>query len=531
MTERTSVRLGAFIALFSLFFAFSNPAHAVALSITTPSTQTAVSGSAFSLQIVASGGSGGNQFAIASGTLPTGLALDANTGIISGTPSTSESKTISVRVTDGSSATATTSSFAINTGWMVSTYAGNGNATASGDGGAATSAGMDPHGLSLTSDGTLYFSDGTSRQIRKISTSGTISTVFTPTGMPSGLVVLENGDIIYNEYTSTTRLKKWTASNSSITWYSAATPTFDSPRGLIADANGNYFVTAAQYGYLYKVGTNATATLIAGTGTLATSGDGGAATSASVNAPGDIAVDSAGNIFFTELNGNTVRKINTSGTISTVIASGTYSGDGGPSSSARTAGVWGIAIDGGGNIFFGEKNGVALRRIDAVTGIVTRVAGTGSLGTNGSPVNGISSVATFSNLTMSMRFDRSGNLFWVDYSNKLIRKIANLGVPFTTPVVTFPLTALGTIAKGVNQTLTATASTTGTATFFANGKRIPGCISKPVTGTAPITVTCTWKPITSGGVNLSAILTPSDTAVAGVRSQLTLSVGRRTTTR
>lgn len=535
MFRRVHVRQGALIALLGLLLTFIsslNFAQAAALAITTPSTQTAVSGTAFSLQIVASGGTGGNQYAIASGTLPAGLALDANTGIISGTPTASESKSITVRVTDGSAATATTSAFLINTGWMVTTYAGNGNATASGDGGAATSAGMDPHALSLTSDGTLYFSDATTNKVRKVSTSGTISAVFTATAAaPTGIVALDNGDVIYNEYSTNVRLKKWTASNSAITFFSNSTPTFSSPRGLITDAAGNYYVTEAQNHYLYKVSSSGVGTLLAGTGTANTTGDGGAATSAALNGPGDIGVDQSGNIFFTELFGNVLRKINTSGTISTVIASGTYSGDGGNYASARTAGVWGLAIDGAGNIFFGEKNGVAIRRIDATTGIVTRVAGTGSLGTNGSPVNGISSIATFSNLTMSMRFDRSGNLYVVDYSNHIIRKIAGVGAPYVPPAATVPITTSGSINKGIAQTLTATASTTGTITFYANGKKIPGCISKSVTGSAPITVTCIWKPMTSGGFTVKAVLIPTDNTIANGISQVNYVVGRRTNNR
>lgn len=527
MASRSLVRMSAVLALIGLISALAPTARAAALTITTPATQTALSGNQFSLQIVASGGTGGNQFTLASGSLPVGLALETNTGLISGVPTTAASATIAIRVTDNSSASATTSSFLINTGWIVSTYAGNGSATTSGNGGPATSAGMQPHALSVKSDGTVYFSDVSDSSLRKVDSNGDVQVVTNPGSTVTGLVVRDNGDLLYNFYSGSSPIKKFAASNSATSNYSALSPTFSMPRGLISDQAGNLYLADAGNHVIRKIAADGSMTTVAGNGSGSSSGDGSAATSAAINYPGDVAVGSDGSLYITELNGNAVRRVSSSGVISTLIASGSYSGENVAYTNARTPGVWGVAVDGGNNVFVMEKNGIALRRIDAITGQITRVAGTGSAGTNGSPVNGISSQATFSTLVMVMRFDRQGNLYVIDYSNSLIRKIAGIGTPFTTPVATATLSAGSGWRKGVSQNLSASVSTVGRVTFLVNGKRIPGCTNKVASGSAPITVTCAWKPTASGSFNISATLTPTDNTLSQASTRVNVSVGRR----
>lgn len=531
MVIKFAVRKSALFALIALISAFAPTARAATLTITTPATQTAVSGNQFSLQIVASGGTGGNQFTLATGSLPAGLTLDANIGVISGTPTTSVSASITIRVTDNSSASATTSSFLINTGWIVSTFAGNGNQTTSGDGGPATSAGMSPHALSIRSDGTVYFSDVSAGTLRRIDSNGNVQNLSTPGSTISGVVVRDNGDMLYGIYSGTSPIKKFTASNSAVSNYSAFSPSFSMPRGLISDQAGNLYLADSGNHVIRKIATDGSITTVAGNGSAATSGDGSAATSAAINYPGDVAVGSDGSLYITELNGNALRKVSSSGTISTLIANGSYAGENVAFSNARTPGVWGVAVDGGNNVFVMEKNGIALRRIDAITGQITRVAGTGSAGVNGSPVNGISSQATFSSLMMVIRFDRQGNLYVIDYSNGMIRKITGIGTPFNSPVATAALSAGSGWRKGVAQNISATLSAEGRVTFLANGKRIPGCINKIASGTTPITVTCAWKPQTSGSFIIRAVLTPTDGSLSAVTSEVRVGVERRSTKR
>lgn len=521
------MKKSAFALLFALSLWSAPFANAAALTITTPSTQTAIVGNQFSLQLGTAGGTGGNQFAIATGILPSGFTLDANSGIISGQATASQSQTISVRVTDNSSATAVTSTFQINTGWVVSTFAGDGNQATSGNGGPATSAGMLPHALSIRSDGTVYFSDTNSNSIRRVDSNGNVQNISTPGSSVTGLVVRDNGDMLYNIYSGTNPIKKFAASNSLVSNYSATSPTFNMPRGLISDRSGHLYLADAGNHVIRKIAADGSMTTVAGNGSAATSGDGSAATSASINYPGDVAVGSDGSLYITELNGNAVRKVSSAGVISTLIANGSYAGENVAYSNARTPGVWGIAVDGGNNVFVMEKNGIALRRIDANTGQITRVAGTGSSGVNGSPVNGISSQATFSTLVMVIRFDQQGNLYVIDYSNNMIRKIAGIGTPFTTPEATANLSAGTGWRKGVSQNLSATVSTEGRVTFLVNGKRIPGCTNKIASGSAPITVTCAWKPTASGSLYVSAILTPTDNTLSQVSTRVNVGVARR----
>jgi sugar lactone lactonase YvrE len=417
---------------------------------------------------------------------------------------------------------------------MVSTFAGTPGVSAeSGIGGAATSASFDVHAISIRKDGVVYFSDPTANKIHKIGLDGIVTNVLSGIGIPSAIIARDNGDFFFHTYNGTNRIQKYTASTQVRAVWSAANTNFSSPRGGISDSAGNIYVADSSNNQIKKIDTSGAMTVIAGTGTAGGAGDNGAATAATIDYPGDVAVDGLGNIYFTELNSNRIRKISPNGTMLKVLGdgTGTYSGDGGLATSARTAGVWGIAVDGGNNLFFVEKNGTAIRKIDATTGVVTRVAGTGLSGTNGSPVDGISPLATFSSLLMVARFDIQGNLYIIDYSNKLIRKISGVGTPFTTPAATASMSVPNGLRKGASQNISATLSNEGKVTFLLNGKRIPGCINKVASGTAPITVTCVWKPTASGSFNLSATFTPTDNTLSPVSTRVNVAVGRRTTTR
>lgn len=450
--------------------------------------------------------------------------------MIIGIPTASETRTVTIRVRDSSLATATTAAFTINTGWMVSTYGGTGSSIMSGNGGAATSAGMQPATLSIARDGSIYFVEDTANLIRKIASNGVISQILTSVGRSMTLLARDNGDFYYAPWIASTKLKKYTASTATTADWSTGAVNLNYPRGMVMDSSGNFFVADGGAHIIRKFAPDGTPSVVAGTGTASSTGDGGQATSATLNSPMDLALDSVGNLYVTEYNGNRIRKIATNGVISTVIGNGTsvMSGDGGLAVNATVNNLWSIAIDGGDNIYFNEGMLGTIRKIDATTGIVTRVVGIGEPGVMGSPINGVSSIATFSLVTLQMRFDVLGNLYWVDKYNYMIRKVALLGVPIKNASAV-SVTAGGSFTKGQNQTLTTTVNTGGKLTFLANGKRIPGCFSRILAAAGSFI--CNWKPTASGSVRLSTSFIPDDITYNRSEQILDVVVGRRSNKR
>ena len=165
---------------------------------------------------------------------------------------------------------------------------------------------------------------------------------------------------------------------------------------------------------------------IAGNGTAGFSGDGAAATLASINNAGHVAIDASGNIFITDYNNNRIRKVNPAGIISTFAGTGVagYSGDGGPAISARLNHPNVIAFDALGNIYFGDANNNVIRKI-STSGIITTVAGTGVAGYSG---DGGPAIAAKLGYLPSVVVDPSGNLIILDYSNNRVRKVDGAGI-------------------------------------------------------------------------------------------------------
>ena len=164
-------------------------------------------------------------------------------------------------------------------------------------------------------------------------------------------------------------------------------------------------------------------TTVAGTGTSGFSGDGGLASSAQLWNPRGINVDSIGNVFFADLSNQRIRKIDaTTGIISTIAGTGTagYSGDGGLSSSAQLWNPWGVAVDSAGNIFIADTASQRIRKIDVTTGVISTVAGTGTAGFSGD--GGLATSAQL-NSPQGLAVDSAGNVFIADTTNHSIRKI------------------------------------------------------------------------------------------------------------
>ena len=170
-------------------------------------------------------------------------------------------------------------------------------------------------------------------------------------------------------------------------------------------------------------------TTYAGTGGGGYSGDGGPAVNATIDAPLDVYADSNGNVLISDQYNHRVRKVDAvTGIITTIAGNGTpgFSGDGGLAIHAKLNQPTGLFVDKQNNIYVAEYGNGTVRRIDAVTGIITTVAGTGVTGFSGD-----GGPATNAKLFCSDVFvDSYGNLIIADYENNRIRKVSS-GVAVT----------------------------------------------------------------------------------------------------
>jgi len=244
----------------------------------------------------------------------------------------------------------------------VITLAGTGTAGYSGDGGSATSAELtSPKGVALDDDGNLYIADTGNHCIRKISTAGNISTV-AGIGTQSGF----SGDGL-----------------------PAANAKLNAPEGVVIEnlggSNVRIYIADTGNHCIRRVDSAGNIATVAGTGTQAGyTGDGGAATSAKLNAPQGV-FEISGEFFVADTLNHCIRKVSTSGTITTVAGTGTagFSGDGGAAAAARLSSPGGVFVDGAGNLFIADSGNHRVRVVSALDDIIRTLAGTGSHGFNG----------------------------------------------------------------------------------------------------------------------------------------------------
>jgi sugar lactone lactonase YvrE len=205
------------------------------------------------------------------------------------------------------------------------------------------------------------------------------------------------------------------------------------PIGIAVDANGNVYI--ADYGNdrIRRVsGASGTITLFAGTGTSGSAGDSGPATSAQLSNPVGLALDGAGNLYLADLSNNRIRRIDgVTGTITTVAGTGVYGfgGDGGAATSAQLSQPRGVALDSAGNLYVADTSNNRIRRIDAVTGLITTVAGAGAAGFvgDGGPATSAELYQPY-----GVALDRAGNLYIADSENSRIRRVDAVTAEITT---------------------------------------------------------------------------------------------------
>jgi large repetitive protein len=294
----------------------------------------------------------------------------------------------------------------VNNAGTISTIAGTGTASSTGDGSAATSATLNqPTGLAFDASGNLYIAELGGNRIRKINTSGTISTI-AGTGTASS-----TGD-----------------------GGAATSATINQPTDLAFDASGNLYISESGGNRIRKINTSGIISTIAGTGAASSTGDGSAATSATLNTPAGLVFDASGNLYIAENAGQRVRMINTSGDISTIAGTGTAgsTGDGASATSATIKYPRALAFDASGNLFIATENGSRVRKINT-SGIISTFAGTGSYAYSGD--GGAANAAAFKT-PFSLAF-YSGNLYVADLNAYVVRKICNTPRPTLSTPLTY----------------------------------------------------------------------------------------------
>lgn len=162
------------------------------------------------------------------------------------------------------------------------------------------------------------------------------------------------------------------------------------PRGVAVDAAGNVYMTDISNYRVRKVDTSGNITTIAGNGFSGFTGDGGLAINAQLSEPEDVAVDAAGNVYIVDTEDGLVRRVDAATGIITTVAGipspCAAAGDGGPATAAQLCSPYGIDVDDAGNLYIADTFNNRVRKVDAVTGIITTVAGNGTSGFSGMAV-------------------------------------------------------------------------------------------------------------------------------------------------
>ena len=287
---------------------------------------------------------------------------------------------------------------------IITTVAGNGNGPGvgigdfGGDGGQATSAELNiPTGVIIDATGNLYISDYWNERIRKVNTSGIITT-FAGNGTDS-----YSGD-------------GGQATNAELS----------SPMQLAIDRLGNLYFAALFNNRIRKIDSQGIITTVAGNGTASYSGDGGQATNATLNEPSGVTIDSSGNLYIADTGNNLIRKVNTSGIISTVVGNGThgFNGDGGQATDAELNYPSSITLDATGNLYIVDAGNGRIRKVNNI-GIISTIAGTSMQGFSGD--GGQATNATLSNPS-ALAIDSIGNLYISDEDNYRIRMVNTSGI-------------------------------------------------------------------------------------------------------
>jgi sugar lactone lactonase YvrE len=311
---------------------------------------------------------------------------------------------------------------------MLSLLAGNPGGPGTADGTTTTASFESPYSIAVDSSGTVFVTDTAAATLRKITSSGVVSTLSSADppyicGVGSGTTAIS--DIIAVDYNDNLIVS---AGQCALSPSGASTLLAYNGQGLAVDRAGNAYVTDGSV--IYKVtpddATTDVVVALAGAYNVVGSAD-GTGPQASFRGAKFMTTDSNGNVYVADVGNSTIRKITPSGVVTTLAGTAGVVGsaDGlGPAASFFSIGA--LATDSGGNVYVADSGNSTIREISP-GGMVTTFAGTA--GVIGS-ADGAGAAASFSHAD-GIATDRSGNLFVADTGNGLIREISAGGVVTT----------------------------------------------------------------------------------------------------
>ncbi|RPD96507.1 T9SS C-terminal target domain-containing protein [Aureibaculum marinum] len=327
----------------------------------------------------------------------------------------------------------------------ITTVAGTGSSGFSGDGGLATTAKLNlPFNLTFDESDNIYIADTYNNSIRRIDNeSGIITTVVgtadkkkvselkTPTGL-----TFDNNNNLYVADLANLRIRKVDLNTgSSITLVGKKSETefpniddsLGGPFNVVFDKEGNLYVSVNGDSNVKKVDFyTGKVTVVAGTGEVGFSGDGGQATQAQLANPTGLALDGKGNLFISDSGNERIRKVNLStGIITTIAGTGEtgFFGEDIDATKAQLANPLGLAIDKSGDLYVVDRGNNMIRKISMSTGKISTIAGNGEAGYDGD--GDLARNAKLANPT-GLAFNNAGDLYVVDRGNNRIRKITGL---------------------------------------------------------------------------------------------------------
>lgn len=348
---------------------------------------------------------------------------------------------------------------------VLITVAGTGENGYSGDGGPAGAAKISrPMRMTFDQSGTLYFADADNNLVRKVTPDGTIETIagtgepgFKGDGGPArqaalsfplSVAVDKNGNLYICDNVNA-RIRKINKATGIITTIAgtgvnrssgdgglALDASLSNPQAIDLDADGNVYVVESSAHRIRKITiADGKIQTVVGTGTAGFSGDGGPAVQAQLTSPNNVSVAPNGNLLISDGANNRIRLVTAGdGRIQTVAGTGqsAFSGDGGPSINAALNWPSSAVFDTQGNIYIADRGNQRIRRVDAVSKIITTIAGRSQSGYGG---DGVSALFSLLNGPTGLAIDPAGSIHLSDRDNRRIRKIVVSTSDTTPPVV------------------------------------------------------------------------------------------------